>query len=86
MDFECHSQQVKKTKRRNAQNEVKKVVEIERITKEEKVLKKLLTKWDESGKIVKLSQERWQEKCRSEKAVEKGSKKFKKIFKNLLTR
>ena len=47
--------QVKQSKRRNEQKGRQEVVEIEGINKVKKVLKKVLTKRGESGRIMKLS-------------------------------
>ena len=48
--------EVKQSKRRNAQKVGGKIVEIKRMHKVKEILKKLLTKGGESGRIVKLSQ------------------------------
>ena len=47
---------VKQTKRRNAQKERCKIVEIEKVNKVKEISKNLLTKRGESGRILELSQ------------------------------
>ena len=56
------NKKVKQSKRRNAQKGQIKIEEIKRMHKVKEIQKKLLTKGRESGRIVKLSQERWQRK------------------------
>ena len=54
--------EVKQTKRRNAQKDGIKIVEIKEVTKVKENCKKLLTKRGVSGRIIKLSRERRRKK------------------------
>ena len=64
---------VKQTKRRNAQKERERIVEIEEMTKVKEISKKLLTKRGESGRILELSQ----------RAANIRSKRVEKVFKEI---
>ena len=79
-DFKSNLPRVKQSKRRNAQKEGYEIVEIEGINKVKKVLKKVLTKRGESGRIMKLSQ-----RTADIQPLE-VEKFFKEISKNLLTK